>query len=386
MGKRDIVIRVGFIGAVSKEWMGGVNYYKNLLFAVSNVKKNEIKPIVFIGKNTNVEIKNVFKEYAQIVEHSMFDRKSFEWFRWKLTYKILGSMYFLDKLLKTYDIQVLSHSGIFDLTSCKTINWIPDFQHLHLPDMFLEEEIVGRNKNFLKLIKRSDKIVLSSFDALSDFNVFAPDYAEKVDVLQFVSQPDNKYFRLDEDDKKVLIEKYNLSKNFFYIPNQFWKHKNHIVVFEAIKILKEKKIEINVVCTGYMKDYRNIEYISRIKEFIQVNKLQENIKLLGLVDYEDVFALIKFSIAVINPSLFEGWSSTVEECKSVGKNMILSDLNVHKEQYPTATFFDRNDIDNLVKILEQYSVNYELIDLDLKFRTESFASQYANIVRKALDD
>jgi hypothetical protein len=84
--------------------------------------------------------------------------------------------------------------------------------------------------------------------------------------------------------------------------------------------------DICLVCTGYMNDRRNKTYINEIKEFIQINKLHKYIRLLGLVDYEDVFALIKFSEAVINPSLFEGWSSTVEECKSVKKHMILSDL------------------------------------------------------------
>lgn len=97
------------------------------------------------------------------------------------------------------------------------------------------------------------------------------------------------------------------------MPNQFWKHKNHMLVFKAINELKKENVEICLVCTGHLDDYRNKNYILEIKN----NNLEKNIKLLGLV-----FALIKFSKAVINPSLFEGWSSTVEECKSVGKNMI----------------------------------------------------------------
>ncbi len=38
------------------------------------------------------------------------------------------------------------------------------------------------------------------------------------------------------------------------------------------------------------------------------------------------------STALINPSQFEGWSTTVEEAKSLGVKMLLSDLEVHKEQ------------------------------------------------------
>jgi len=376
------MMRIAFIGEVSSEWMGGLNYYKNLLYAISIVEKN-VKVIVFVGKNTDNDIKDMFSEYADVIEDSMFDKKTLKWYLWKLLYKFFNSTYFLDKLLKTHDIQVLSHSGIIGLKECKTINWIPDFQHLHLPHMFSKKNILGRDKVYLEMIKKSDKIVLSSYDALKDFQSFAPQYIEKVDVLPFVSQPDQRYLQLSED-KKSLIEKYNLSEEFFYIPNQFWKHKNHMLVFEAVKILKDKNVEINIVCTGHLNDSRNLEYIEIIKEYITSNNLQNNITLLGLVDYKDVFALMKFSIAVINPSLFEGWSSTVEECKSVGKNMILSDLAVHKEQYPSAIFFDRMSKEALVKVLEKDTFNLEIQDYALFEKSQNFGNNYLKIVNKII--
>ena len=95
--------------------------------------------------------------------------------------------------------------------------------------------------------------------------------------------------------------------------------------------------------------------------------------------------MIKFSKAVINPSLFEGWSSTVEECKSVEKNMILSDLDVHKEQYPNATFFERNSVESLKNILKNYKK--ENIDSNiesLEIRTKKFADTYVSICKKVL--
>ena len=73
------MIKVGFIGAVSKEWMGGLNYYKNLLYAISILEDKKIEVVVFVGKKTDEEIKNMFKKYAEVIEDSMFDRKSFQW-------------------------------------------------------------------------------------------------------------------------------------------------------------------------------------------------------------------------------------------------------------------------------------------------------------------
>ncbi len=380
------MIRVGFIGAVSKEWMGGLNYYKNLLYAISTLEEKKIKVFVFVGKKTDNEIKNMFKKYATVIEHGMFDSKSLKWYVWKILYKKFGFIYFLDLVLKKYNIQVLSHANVVGLSSCKTVNWIPDFQYIHLPDMFSKREIKSRNNDYLTTIKGSDKIVLSSYSALKDFNTVAREYSQKVDILQFVSQPDDRYFSLENYDKNILIKKYNLWDSFYYIPNQFWKHKNHMFVFEAIKALKDRQVKVNIVCTGYMNDYRNKEYINTLKHFISINKLDDRIKLLGLVDYEDVFALMKFSKAVINPSLFEGWSSTVEECKSVGKNMILSDLDVHREQYPKSVFFDRNSYESLAMVLEKYNFNDQIIVPNLHERTEAFAGKYINILTEVLNE
>ncbi len=54
-----------------------------------------------------------------------------------------------------------------------------------------------------------------------------------------------------------------------------------------------------------------------------------------------MLALMRRAIGVVNPSRFEGWSTTVEEAKSLGVPAVLSDLAVHREQaLPGAVFFD----------------------------------------------
>lgn len=379
------MIKVGFIGAVSKEWMGGLNYFNNLLFAIDSLNNKELQIFVFVGKKTDEDIKNMFRKYATVIEDRIFDRKSLKWFLMKLEQKIFKTNFLLENILKKYDIQVLSHSSITKFKNIKTINWIPDFQHIHLPQMFSKKEIENRDKSFIQIIKESDVVVLSSFDALKDLRKFSSEYQNKARVLQFVSQPNSRYFELNENDKNNVLKKYDIKDEFFYIPNQFWKHKNHMTVFTAINELKKDGIQICVVCTGHLADYRNKTYIDEIKNFIKINNLEKNIKLLGLVEYEDVFALIKFSKAVINPSLFEGWSSTVEECKSVEKNMILSDLDVHKEQYPNATFFERNSVESLKNILKSYKK--ENIDSNiesLEIRTKKFADTYVSICNEVL--
>ncbi len=380
------MIRVGFIGAVSKEWMGGLNYFKNLLFALDTIRTKELEIFVFVGKKTDVDIKNMFKKYATVIEDSLFDRKSIKWFFSKIGFNFFKSNFFLEKLLNKYDLEILSHSFTTKIRNIKTINWIPDFQHIHLPNMFSKEDIEKRNKSFMDIIKHSDAIVVSSNDAMKDLVNFAPSYKSKAKVLHFVSQPHESYYKFDKNNQNKLNEKYKLKDDFFYIPNQFWKHKNHLIVFKALDQLKREGCEINLVCSGYLRDYRNKNYIKQIKNFILKNDLSRNIKLLGLVDVEDVYGLIKLSKAVINPSIFEGWSSTVEECKSVGKNMILSDIDVHKEQYPSAAFFERNSVESLKNIIKDYKENHSSNKIEaLGTRTKKYAEAYVSLSKTIIN-
>lgn len=381
------MINVGFIVNSSEELMGKSNYLKNLIFAIASVKKKNIKVTVFVGKKEKKQTKTFYQKYANVVEDSMFDKKSMKWFFSKLEHKIFGSNLFLESFLKKYDIKILSHSSIVDLKDIKIINWIPDFQHVHLNYIFSKKDIDKRDKNFKEIIKKSNIILLSSFDALRDFNNFDNTNNYKAKVLQFVSQPHKKYFTLDLNDKKNLLKKFNLEENFYYIPNQYWKHKNHMLVFKAINELKNEGVIVNIVCTGYPDDHRNKDHFQNLKTYINKNNLNKNIRMLGVVTYEEVFSLIKFSKAVINPSLFEGWSSTVEECKSVGKNMILSDLSVHKEQYPTETFFDKSSFASFKSVIR----NYEKNNLDhyknlLEDRTNKFGSKYVKILEELINN
>jgi glycosyltransferase involved in cell wall biosynthesis len=106
-----------------------------------------------------------------------------------------------------------------------------------------------------------------------------------------------------------------------------------------------------------MNDYRNSEYILTLTNFIKENQLETNIFLLGLVSSNQLYSLMYKSLCVINPSLFEGWSTTVEECKTMDKLMIVSDIKVHKEQNPKGYYFNPSDFTQLSKIMKDIWFN-----------------------------
>ena len=107
---------------------------------------------------------------------------------------------------------------------------------------------------------------------------------------------------------------------------------------------------ISIYSTGSKSDYRNPDHFFNLMREIKENNLKNNFKYLGLVPYLDTMSLIYYSSAVINPSFFEGWSSTVEQANAYNKILILSNIDVHKEQRPNkAIFFNPRNINSLKK-------------------------------------
>ena len=124
-----------------------------------------------------------------------------------------------------------------------------------------------------------------------------------------------------------------------------------------------------------------------LMELVKKYNLGKNYFYLGTVPYIDVMSLIFHSTAVINPSLFEGWSSTVEQAKAYKKKIILSNIRVHKEQKPRFAYYFRpeNFID-LSKILMKLklSKNSKIINSyedDMDKKMENYIKEYYKILK-----
>ena len=138
-----------------------------------------------------------------------------------------------------------------------------------------------------------------------------------------------------------LPQGYNLPEHFFYLPNQFWRHKNHRIVIEALHISKQKGYDLVVAASGKPEDHRHSHHYETLQSLVHSRGLADNFRFLGMVPRQHVFALMRACTALVNPSLSEGWSTTVEEAKLLGVPMLLSNLRVHMEQAgDSARYFD----------------------------------------------
>jgi glycosyltransferase involved in cell wall biosynthesis len=107
-----------------------------------------------------------------------------------------------------------------------------------------------------------------------------------------------------------------------------------------------------IVATGRGDDPRRPGYRQELLARIEQRGAADNFRLLDGVDHATVRAMMIGANALLNPSRFEGWSTTVEEAKAVGTPMVLSDLAVHREQAPGAAFFGTDDPQALADAIE----------------------------------
>ncbi len=331
-------------------WMGGKQYFDNL----SNLVKFYYPNVTFCETIFNHDVfypeKNNLKSRVQR--------------------KISGSNY-LDEYKKNIrdyyqkiagdSIPILFTNAVIKETGgIPYIIWIADFQFMHLKEHATPAHLKAGEDNARNGTSMADAVMLSSKDALNDFSHLLPEYIGKANVVSFAKRIEPSMLR---QDSTAVKQKYNLPDSFFYVSNQFWKHKNHLVVIDALKILKQKGLKFTVVFSGHTHDFRNPLYFDGLLSHIAEQGVHEHVHILGMIPFSDVVSLIRESVAVINPSKFEGWNTAVEEVKSIGKAMLLSDLAVHREQAENdADYFNPDQPEQLAE---------RMIDALAKKRTKS---------------
>ena len=116
-----------------------------------------------------------------------------------------------------------------------------------------------------------------------------------------------------------ILKLYQLEHGYFFYPAQFWAHKNHFRIIEAVKLLHEEGIQCRVVFVG--GDQGNYTYID---EIISDYSLRNYIKSLGFIPAEHMSALYKGCLAVVMPTLFGPTNIPPLEAWAIGKPLIYS--------------------------------------------------------------
>ncbi len=364
-------------------WIAGSYYILNLIEALKLLPDSE-KPQITLLYNSKDGIELVEKIAYPYLTFK-FEKSAYSSIAIRVVNKAFRTVFktnLFDPRPKNSDTDLVFPAHYYYhldlLNNKKKLFWIPDFQEHFLPQFFTQEEVDGRKAHQQKLVDMPAQIVFSSQSAQSDFFNLYPKAKNKTFVMQFAVNHSADYLRIDIDR---LCEKFNLPEKYFFCANQFWAHKNHITLLKAIALLKKNGNPIVVAFSGKQSDYRNPGFFEELQNFVLQNNIQDNVRFLGFIDRNDQLALMKHSQAVVQPSLFEGWSTVVEDVKAMNQSLILSDIPVHREQISrNVDFFEPENAAQLAEILENYKPKSEISDY--KTNITKFGETFRNILEQ----
>jgi hypothetical protein len=382
-----VPLRVGFTHISRRLWAGGYNYQSNLFAALNRYCPDQIAPVVFAGIGDDpAELSALGRTpRVEIVQSAAFDRRG--------SGLVAALAFGLDGAaaaeFRAGRIDVVFEAARFFgwRLPFRAVAWLPDFQHRRLPQLFSPAARWRRELGFRAQMASGRSIMLSSESAMRDCRALYPDLANDVSVVRFATLPSPDLLTANPAD---VLAQYGLPPGYCYLPNQFWRHKNHQVVVDALTILKRRGVDVVVAASGSPIDPREPDYFGDLMRQVEARGLGTNFRYLGMIPLDHVYALLRSSTALIHPSRFEGWSTTVEEAKSFGVPMILSDLDVHREQTGgTARFFGTDDPERLADHLSEASQAAEPTiarDLlpNLDQRVATFAADFARTIQRAM--
>lgn len=143
-------------------------------------------------------------------------------------------------------------------------------------------------------------------------------------------------------------KKYQIEGDYVFYPAQFWAHKNHVYIVQALSILKN---DHNVIITAVFSgtDKGNLNFILSEADRLHV---REQIRYVGFVDSNEIPSLYRQSLSLVMPTYFGPTNIPPLEAFKLGVPVCYSNLVDLADQVGDAAWLlDLKDPRSLVQSL-----------------------------------
>jgi len=261
----------------------------------------------------------------------------------------------------------------FQRTSLPYIYTIWDLQHRVQP-WFPEVASSGRwyfrEKMYSRAIARASAIVVPNATGRDQVTHL---YRILPDRVLMLPEPTPSY-TIDAPRSMggQVMEKFGLPNRYLFYPAQLHPHKNHVNLFAAVKLLKERSnISLPVVLTG--ADRGNEAYL---KSLTREWNLNGQIFFLGYVSRDDLVGLYRNALALTFMSFIGPSNFPPLEAFALGCPVIASRIPGAQEQMGDAALLvDPTDVEGLAAAIESVYSN-ETLRQDLISRGVDRASRW----------
>lgn len=211
---------------------------------------------------------------------------------------------------------------------------VHDLQHrLHpeFPEVSADGEYERREYLYANGISRALVVLTDSEvgreDVLTLYDgAIAP---ERVAILPFLPATPAQATRADIERVRAA---YGLPERYLFYPAQFWAHKNHVRLVEALALLQGRDVTVDLVLVGStggeLRRRRFAEIVRRAEELGVRARLHHP----GYVPDEDVAPLYAGAVALVMPTFFGPTNIPILEAWGLGCPVITSNIRGVREQ------------------------------------------------------
>jgi glycosyltransferase involved in cell wall biosynthesis len=268
-------------------------------------------------------------------------------------------------------VHFLTQSGF--LTRIPTIYHPHDLQHRHLPEFFSPEDRVHRDLWWSVLCEQARVVSVTSQwgkrDLMAEYGIDPG----KIAVVHLAPAIEA-YAEPTPEQCWAVAEKFGLPARFALYPAQTWPHKNHIRLVRAIGLLRDRGLDVELVCTGTLNDR-----FAEIEREVRDLRLEDRIRFLGFVSSEELQALYRLGACLIMPTLFEaaGGFGPIAEAFSSGLPVACSNVTSLPEEVGDAALtFDPCDEEQIALALGRLWQDESLRD-ELAARGRARVARYS---------
>jgi len=347
-------------------------YTKNLLLAISKLPNfNKYEFILIIYKNLEIEIKkdlgNKFKYVTtNIVHYSLQEQLLLPSLIYELkpdlvhfTHFNKPILYFGKSVVTVHDLIKHFFKGKDTTTKNPSIYWLKHLGYLFLTNI---------------VIKTSNIIVPSDFwrqYLIKNFKVKSQNITTTHEAV------DPKFLEL----KPKIVEK---PENYLVYTGNLYPHKNIKIVLSAIK--KLPTIKLKIICSRNYFSQKLETQITRLK-------LNNQVEFLGYVDDAGFQEIYSKALALVHPSLMEGFSLTGLESMALNCPVISSNASCLPEIYQDSVLYfnphsSKELIQQIKKLQKTPALRKELIALGhkqlLKYSWEKTAKKTMDVYQDLL--
>ncbi len=271
-----------------------------------------------------------------------------------------------------------------------TVSIIYDLQFVEYPQFFDPDDLMHRRQSFEKAIRVADHLVtISSFvrqTVLQNSSV-PPDKITPILIGQVQDFPNP----AADFSGEVLARLSVVAEKFLLFPANFWAHKNHSTLLIAYQMYlsKNPQSDVKLVCTGALDDRK-----SELIRIASVMGLGDRVVFPGFLSDQEMGVLYKHALALLFPSLYEGFGIPLLEAFSAGIPVACSNTTSLPEVGGDAAYyFNPHSPKEIAKAIEKITLDNDLRNqliakgyerLTQLGDVERMALEYAQVLRETL--